>query len=205
MPKVGKVSPERFKSRRKRMKLSQAQLGERVGVTQQAIGDIETGKTVNPGNLSALARELRVPVEILLEGGEDGLENEGLTLFSVPLISWVEAGALADTSDPYLPGDTPEWTAVTHRHGNLIALRVSGASMDKQAPDGSIIVVDLEDRNLVDGKYYVCRLEGRSTFKQYRSNPARLMPQSYDPEYLPVPLEDGIEVVGRVIQVNNRL
>ena len=73
--------------------------------------------------------------------------------------------------------------------------------MDLIAPDGTLVVVDLEDTQPVDGKHYIFRHEGRATFKSYRKGPPeRLEPRSTDPDYLPIFPDDGVEVVGRLIQ-----
>ena len=204
---------------------SQSELARRISdrrhklgkapVKQQSINQLELGGVDNPRYLLELADVLEVNPAWLtgnatdpraeaqtatrpVQRRADGTRND---IFRVPLISWVEAGDLADAADPYLPGDAEDWIPVTHRHGQLIALRVRGASMDKIAPDGSIVVIDLSDRSLVDGKHYVFRHDGRATFKTYRKGPPeRLDPQSTDPDYGPILPEDGVEVVGRVIQ-----
>lgn len=204
---------------------SQSELARRISerrhklgkppVKQQSINQLELGGVDNPRYLLELADVLEVNPAWLTGGADnanpaqrtasrpvrrraDGARND---IFRVPLISWVHAGGLADAADPYLPGDAEDWIPVTHRHGQLIALRVKGASMDKVAPDGSIVVVDLSDRMLVDGRHYIFRHEGRATFKTYRKGPPeRLEPQSTDPDYGPIIPEDGVEVVGRVIQ-----
>lgn len=74
--------------------------------------------------------------------------------------------------------------------------------MDRIAPEGSVIIIDYGDRDLIDGRYYVFRLSngGDATFKRYRANPTRLEPNSTQPHETIFP-EESVEVIGRVIQV----
>ena len=82
----------------------------------------------------------------------------------------------------------------------IIALRVSGESMNRIAPDGSIILVDTRDDELRDGKRYIFLSGGETTFKLYRANPARFEPESTMPHDTIFP-SGRVEIVGRVIKV----
>ncbi len=113
---------------------------------------------------------------------------------------------MADVDDPYDPGNAEEWIDLAHKHGNMIALRVRGNSMNRIAVENSVIIVDLEDRHPIDGKHYVFRHKGQATFKTYRRGPPqRMEPQSDDPEYQTLYPTEGIEVVGRVIRKTEEL
>ena len=57
---------------------------------------------------------------------------------------------------------------------------------------------------LISGQYYVVKLDGQSTSKRYRADPARLEPDSTEPQDT-VFVNGEIEVVGRVILVVNKL
>jgi len=180
----------------------------KAAVKQQSINQLEAGDVESPRYLIELADALEVDIN-WLSGHERGPEKAARAdvvgsrtgVVDVPLVSWVEAGGLADTTDPYVQGDAEAWIPVAYRHANLIALKVRGRSMDRIAPEGATIIVDLNDRSLVDGRHYIFRHDGRATFKTYRRGPPeRLEPQSSDPDYLPIIPEDDIEVVGRVVQ-----
>jgi DNA-binding XRE family transcriptional regulator len=60
---------------RNQLGLSQAELGEAVGMSQQAIGAIESGRVVRPKKLREIARVLRTTEEMLL--GETGSSRNG--------------------------------------------------------------------------------------------------------------------------------
>lgn len=202
---------ERVAKAREARGWSQAELARRVSarrrahgkgaVRQQSVNQLEQGGVDAPRYLLELAEALEVDLAWLSgkSGGTVARAQAGIV--RVPLVSWVEAGGLADALEPYVPGDAAEWLPVVHHHDNLIALKVKGQSMDRVAPEGTIVIVDLGDRALVDGRHYVFRHEGRATFKTWRKGPpARLEPQSTDPDYQPIVPLDGVEVVGRVIR-----
>lgn len=146
------------------------------------------------------ARAYRVRWEWLLEGeGEPEMRSEA-HIVSVPLISWVSAGRLADPGAPYPVEDIPLLAFADLGPGDWFALRVDGDSMDRVSPSGSIIVVNRADRELLTGKAYVFCVRGDTTFKRWNAEPACLLPYSTNPEHVPmfVRRTRDLEVVGRV-------
>ena len=120
---------------------------------------------------------------------------------NVGLISWVRAGSLMEAADPYVPGGAEEIITVDYHRTSLIALRVHGNSMNRVAPDGSIIVVDYEDRTPIEGRFYVFKVGEETTFKRFRAAPLRLEPDSLEPGHDPIFPESNLQIVGRVVRV----
>jgi SOS-response transcriptional repressor LexA len=177
------------------------------GLHRDAIRNILRAKSKNPrrDTLEGVARGLVWSLEDLLElTGHRELGHVEQPVVEVPVISWVEAGALTDTSDPYEAGHAEEYVPVPHKRRTLIALRVHGTSMNRVAPEGSVIIVDFADKALVSGQYFVIKHQGQATFKRYRAGPSRLEPDSTE-SHDTVFIDGEIEVVGRVIQVVTRL
>lgn len=177
------------------------------GLTPDAIRNVLRSKSRNPrrDTLEGIARGLNWSLEELLELATAGnVDRTEEPVIDVPLISWVQAGELTETSDPYVVGDAEDFIPVTHNRNTVIALRVVGSSMNRVAPEGSLIIVDYADKVLVSGRYYVVKHDGQATFKRYRTNPDRLEPDSTD-AFDTVFINGEVEVVGRVIQVINRL
>lgn len=87
-------------------------------------------------------------------------------------------------------------------HSDFIALRVQGESMNRISPDGSIIFVDLRDRELVNGRLYVFRSNDSATYKAYvrTDKGVYLAPRTTDPDHEIIIPEGEIEVVGRVVR-----
>lgn len=65
------VLATRVLDRRTHLGLSQSELGERAGVTQQTIGNIESGETTRPRSLPEIARVLGVSVDWLVGATDD--------------------------------------------------------------------------------------------------------------------------------------
>lgn len=147
------------------------------------------------------ARAFRVSPTWILSGES----NKDVPIINAPLIDWVSAGRLADPADPYEIGGAEELVPVAYGRDTLIALRVAGRSMDRVAPEGSIIIVDYEDRDLIDGKFYVIRIGDEVTFKRYRAAPARFEPYSTEPDHQTYFNNRPVEIVGRVIGTQSPL
>lgn len=124
---------------------------------------------------------------------------------SAPLISWVQAGELAEVVDPYSLGSFEKEIIVEYNRESVIALRVKGSSLNRVAPDGSIIIVDYTLQELVPEKFYVLRVEGEATVKRYQTNPDRFEPFSTEPDHPIVFPSDGLYLVGRVVRVVTEL
>ena len=121
---------------------------------------------------------------------------------AIPVIGMVAAGnwqEAVEQTDEYIEAPRPSGTA--------FGLVVHGHSMNKIAPEGATVIVDPEQAALHDGAYYVIENgDGDATFKQYRSNPARLEPVSDDSAFKTLTLgQHAFEVVGRVVGVYQQL
>ncbi len=86
---------------------------------------------------------------------------------------------------------------------NLFILYPRGDSMDMLVREGGYIVVDPDDRELIDKKYYVVMNgEGETTFKQFSANPMQLLPCSTNPNHKPIPLgSEPFTILARVVHV----
>lgn len=124
--------------------------------------------------------------------------------YEIPMVSMVSAGRMRDQPG-VLPADIEK-----HIHlddlpkGDWIALTVDGDSMNRLAPEGSILIVNRADSTLLDGRYYVFALDGgQATFKTYRRDPERLQPYSTNPDHMSMPIEQhsDLYVFGRVRRV----
>lgn len=119
------------------------------------------------------------------------------TVHRIPVVGLISAGQWREgfldvieripSPDPALSSDA-------------FAVRIVGDSMSEVAKEGEDVIVEPNDRRLVNKGYYVVRnADGEMTFKQYRENPARLEPCSANKEHRTIyPGEDGFEVIGRV-------
>lgn len=145
------------------------------------------------------ARFFRGSVEWLLSGKGDPDDISLTNVQLVPKLSWVPAG------DWWLPeqivdgADLDVIEAVGLPAGDWVALEVSGSSMDRISPPGSIIFVNRAEKTLAPNACYVIAdEEGRSTYKRYRPNPQRFEPVTSAEGHETLFPDGKITVIGRV-------
>jgi len=154
---------DRIREKRKKLKLTQAQVGEFFGISSVSVSEWESGKSKpDQEKLAPLARLLKTSVNFLLEGrsdvpvepiyttaerrwlkrrADDIIEEYGegyRTLGKLPLISDVQAGNWSEIVDNFQPGDAEDWIPCPFKHGsNAFILRVAGYSMYNPGGDKS--------------------------------------------------------------------
>lgn len=153
------------------------------------------------------ARAFRVSLQWLNFGigsPDDPYIDDTPATISVPLISWVSAGAMQAPDVVQEIDSAPRVHAADlDPKGEWIALRVPTDSMDRISPPDSIIFVNLRDKRLVSNACYVIAdaETGETSYKRFRSNPARWEPVSTNLSHEPMYLDemDGEPtVIGRV-------
>lgn len=126
------------------------------------------------------------------------------TALTVPVFSEVPAGRMLAADGVAQAEDIRSHIVVSGLgKGDWAALVVAGNSMNKVAPDGSVIVFNRADKRAVDNGFYVFEHPetGEATFKRYGAgNPPRLRPFSYD-DYDPIMAPEDVVIVGRVRKV----
>ena len=151
------------------------------------------------------ARGVRVSAQSILfvaEPRDRQIERDRRGRSDAPLLSFVQAGALTDVGDIVPQSDAQRVPIGDLPSGNWIALRVHGDSMDRVAPEGSIILVDRSDKKLASNRYYVLSDRGEATFKRYTAKPVkRFEPFSLNPSHQAIYPSNGLSVVGRVHRV----
>ena len=175
---------ERLKALRKERKLSQAALSAQLGVTQQAVGKWETGRsTPDPATVARLAALLGTTTDVLLGvspapqdfGGPVGAYMES----PVPAVGSVRAGygALAfeeDYGTEPAPVKDPE---------NYFYLVVKGDSMEPRIHDGDYALVRRQP-TLNNGDLGVMVFdEGEGTLKRYIRRGNAVILQPFNPDY----------------------
>jgi transcriptional regulator with XRE-family HTH domain len=134
----------RVKAKRKELKLSQTALAELVGVAQQAIQKVETGKTREPRFIVTLAAALKTTPEYL-SGVSASLDNPSpIPVHQIRVEGTSYAGLFKDISliedneheREFVPGTVDP----RYPHAHHYALNVAGDSMNKLFRDGSKVV-----------------------------------------------------------------
>ncbi|WP_279483432.1 LexA family transcriptional regulator [Aureimonas sp. SK2] len=196
----------RVKQLRESRGWTQSDLGERIGVGWQTVSRIENARTrIMPKHEKSLAVALEVPVTSLYAEPDSGqiAEDERDTV-EVPLLARISASSFRQ-QDGVKVADIERHVKVSHLpKGDWFALTVEGDSMNRIAPDGSIIIVNRADDHLVDGGYYVFSLnDGAATFKKFKREPSpMLVPFSWSPDHYSIPIGDqDLYVFGRVKRI----
>lgn len=187
---------------RKAAGLTQGQLAEKLDIETGNISNWETGrKELNIKRVRQLATILNCT-----EAEIWGYEITGTT---IPIIDWVSAGTFA-SSDTHNGSSQDNKGSLIYdgKPNGIFALQVNGGSMNRMAPDGSFIIVDSNNSDLVDGKPYVFSnvATDETTFKLYKKDPIRLEPFSTETGYETIKINsprdnDEWRVIGRVIEI----
>lgn len=204
---------ERIAAARKSAGLSKSELARRLGRSPSAATQWESGETkaLKAESLIGIAQATGVRAE-WLETGRGQMRDDAVANVSggpesrgsVPLISWVAAGAWNGAADPFEPGDAERWLDCPVNHSErTYALRVRGDSMTaphgRSYPEGCIVFVDPLKRSPINGARIIAKLDGSDevTFKVFRDEDGRKWLQPLNPQYPPI--HDPFRVLGTVI------
>lgn len=202
-PKDEQMMHDWIKNRLRELGLKQNDLAAALSVAHPRVTEIIKGtRRVRAEEAAIMANVLQMQVDEVLtrlvSTDQTGLASIREPIVNVPLISWVEAGKMAEVAEPYASGDAEDWFPVTSRSQTLIAVRVKGTSANRVAPPGSVAVIDYSDTDLVPGKLYAIRdTNGGGTIKRYKPNPDRFEPDSTE-AHETIFLTEELHVIGRV-------
>lgn len=204
----------RVKSTREALGLTQVELAEKVGTSQQSIEQLENGKTKRPRYLPELAKVLEVTVDWLLDGTSFGnispIEKQR-TIQLYPLISWVSAGEWQEAVESYGIKDFDEWYESDIKIlGKAFWLRVNGDSMTsptgQSIPDGHMILVD-PGREPVNGSLVIAKLidANEATFKKLVIDGGNKFLKGLNPNWPIIPINGNCKIIGVVVEARVRL
>lgn len=178
--------------------ISQAELARRLAARLRAGFDRSKVQKMLADTREMSAAEMLAIEEIT---GFPAPADARVDLVPVPLIDWVTAGKLGEPNSQLPVEKMPRIAFSDLGDGDFFATRVKGDSMDRLSPEGSIIIVNRNDRDLVSGKCYIFAIDGTTTFKMYQADdPPYLAPYSTNPANKPIfpKKKHAWEVVGRV-------
>ncbi len=210
--------PDRLKSAREGKGLTQAALADAVGIKQNTYyryEATESDKRAHPkyDTLVKLARNLEKSIDWLLSGEEfpaekmESAPTEGFSFIPRYDVECSAGGGAFDRQEcvmESLPFKT-EWLkrmGVAPEHAALVT--VMGDSMHPTLDSGNIMLLDLSDEKLRDGKIYALQVDGGLLIKrvQLRHNGAVTL-KSDNPQYesygLSAEEAKELRVVGRLV------
>jgi len=165
---------ERIKLSRSRLKMTQQQLGDKIGANKASISQWENGVyTPDAKNLSELAKALSVSVFWLMDGkGESAGQNMEIAqpdIHRIPVISYVQAGVwTAPNEIREYDGNVAYITTDLELGERAFAIVIQGRSMEPEFVEGDMVLID-PDEPLHPGDFVVAKNgEEEATFKKYR-------------------------------------
>lgn len=195
--------------------LSQDGFASKMGVTKAKVQNIESGKQrVDHDFLRGLAVHFTVNLNALLTDSEQSLTADGVNSTSGPfvMIPRLEVEASAGNGSEVATEAGTNAYAFNHKWLNkrglkpdtLSIISVRGDSMEPDLNDGDLVLIDLANTDLADGKIYAVQYSGSLFVKRIQYVPGDLVRLvSRNTQYAPIeiknPEADGVRVVGRVV------
>ena len=172
---------ERIRRLRTLQKLTLQEVGDAFGINRASVSEWESGKS-KPGvdKLPMLAKVLDTTVEYLVSGAlsaADDAAGGGLTSDYIPVrrVRFQLSAGVSGYAIEYDNDDAPplffrrEWF---EKRGfnpeKLVALKVSGSSMEPGLYDGDTVVCNLADTRPVDGEVFAANFDGMCVIKRVK-------------------------------------
>lgn len=161
---------------RLRLKLTEQEFADQVGVSRGAVQQWEKGETApKRKNQPAVAIALGLTVAQLMAGEDPSSNavNVAVGTTRVPLISYVQAGDLTEIMDDHAPGAAAEYLLTDLPVSKYtFALEIRGTSMLPEFKEGDRVIIDPAVRpqpgDFVAAKSVDHHGHGEATFKKYR-------------------------------------
>jgi len=203
---------ERIRQARKSRGMSQVDLATKVGVSQPAIANWESG-VHDPRRLTLakLADALEAPLDWLAAGDRSSAESDKHAAAAyirrpvrhVPVISLRAAALLARdaTADPHVMAE--DYIPVTIGPAKLFAVFINDPAVNLAFLPDTVVVVDYEDRRPDNGDFCLAWVGDMPIVRRWRGGPngygpARLEPYSSEEGYPLIPVTPTVTIIGCV-------
>ena len=208
----------RIRELRKNKSLSQEQLADKLGVTKQAVSQMERGaRKPSVTMLEALCDFFNVSTDYLL-GKEDVtirlVDNKDINRLDspqsvrIPVFDRVAAGIPLDAIENII--DWEELSTRTVRGYEVFGLRVKGDSMQPRIVDGDVVIVRKQP-DAESGDIVIVRINGDfATCKRLVKYKGGISLISFNPAYPPMDYSNDeiksvpVEIIGKVIEYRQK-
>lgn len=196
----------RMKQRRKALGLTQLELANSIGISQQSIESIENGRTHKPRNILELAKALQCNPEWLLNGKNIiPLAEITSNSKSIPLFNYTQAACYKEND--LITDETSNYEYVLVNNSisdQSFALHIEGDSMKPQFEEGDLVVIDTKIEPTPGEFVFAKNRNNEGTFKKFRPlgvgvNDFELVPLNTDYPTLR-PSEHNIYIVGVMVE-----
>jgi phage repressor protein C with HTH and peptisase S24 domain len=178
-----------------------------LGKSETQLRRYETGSEIPFTVIATLAREAELPIEWLATGepgdGEPTAFLEDIAVQKLAFTASAGSGSLAiDDHAAKLPFPRSVLDRVNVKAANARVLEASGESMKSTINDGDLLLVDISDNTIAEGKVYVFSIGDEVFVKRLRRTGERIMVRADNQDLFPgeEPVPSGIpfRVYGRV-------
>lgn len=161
----------RLKAARKNARLSQQQVADYIGISQNTYSYWENEKyNVDSESLKKLSALFNVSVDYLLGTTTDKPANKGV---KIPVLGCVQAGIPIEAIEDIL--DYEEISADMASHGEYFALQIRGKSMEPKMSEGDVVIVRRQP-DVENGEIAIVLVNGDdATVKKVRKSNAGIM------------------------------
>lgn len=206
----------RLRELRKANKMSQKQIADDVGISGLTYQRYEYGERDIPGDvLIKLAQIFEVSSDYILEQTDNpsrhdyhfvNLEKSSSDFVDRPVMGEIAAGTPIDMTE--IIDNHPCPRQIADKHPNSGWLRVEGDSYNKSIPNGCLALIDFDLKEPNEhSPFAVCVNGYKATIKRVKrlANGYELIPNSYDPTYLPIIYDynkddtDEVTIIGQVV------
>ena len=190
----------RVKQLREHAGMTQAEVAEKLGLTNRAVGAWESGRAKpRLDKMKELADLFNIPVTELMGESATEAPMAGAPTGLVPLVATSHMGERADDEEPDRTVPVPQ--EVIDRHPGCFAVRAEGGCMDKRYPHDCVIVIDPDAEPRVGDAVMARFPDGRSVVRAYMPGSSVLMlsPDSWSGEYEDIIVradDDPVELAG---------
>lgn len=201
---------EKIKHYRKKLDLTQTELGNILGVQKNAVSKWECGRVDNipSSKIKTMAELFKIPVSYLIDDNEniDNLPNDSYPynpiMHRIPILGTISAGL------PLYAEQNIEGYTYTDLNGNeeYFALKVKGDSMNAARINDKDIIIVRRQCTVENGEIAVIMIEDNdAVVKRFYQNGENvtLVPQSTNPQHQPQMYDlkkTKIKIIGKVVR-----
>jgi transcriptional regulator with XRE-family HTH domain len=198
---------DRIRYARKEFGLNQTELANRVGVSQPAVANWESG-VHDPRRvmLAKIADVLGVSSEWLASGARSADETDKQPaaaylrrpLRHAPVIDLNDALRLSSTSGADPHAMALDYIPVTTGAEKIFAFFLDDEAVSRAFPNNTLVVVDYGDHKPLDGAFALFDVGGAPLVRRWREDPPRLEAASESNAYGSIYLDASPNVIGCV-------
>lgn len=172
----------RLKELRKSRGLTQTEVAKQIGISQNNYSYWENGKVkIDNNSLKRLADLFNVTVDYILDRNTGNLNNKGKW---INVYGKIAAGIPIEAIEEII--DQEEISADMATHGEYIALKVQGSSMEPRIVNGDVVIIRLQE-TIENGEIAAVFVNGNDvTLKQVKKEDDGLWLLPLNPAFQPL-------------------